>query len=293
LKKLSDAGCSASPTKCHSLSEITQTKKKPIKAYPKSLSVIDMLNLGRVISKSSTVMVTLHSFDLSAMEWTQLPTPVAFQVDKEPFGSGGFRNAFKAQSTTSGFSSQTWVLKKFLPEAIQGIEAMGQTIEGQTRKAVQMHSLAQNFALQLKEKICKEKLQKFGDTFEYKNVYMGKVDGGGCVTVEEYIDGDFIKYLNNNGDLCKEINVMVEKAECYAHFTYEKSEGKLIVLDLQRSNYTLYDPEISSSELLGDDGEMQFCNGNLAATATANFFSNHHCNFYCKLLKLHLRPNGE
>ena len=86
---------------------------------------------------------------------------------------------------------------------------------------------------------------------------------------------------------------MVEKAECYAHFTYEKSEGKLIVLDLQGSNYTLYDPEISSSELLGDDGEMQFCNGNLAATAMANFFSNHHCNFYCKLLKLHLRPNGE
>jgi hypothetical protein len=27
----------------------------------------------------------------------------------------------------------------------------------------------------------------------------------------EYIDGDFIKYLNNNGDLCEESNVMVEK----------------------------------------------------------------------------------
>ena len=60
------------------------------------------------------------------------------------------------------------MVKKFLPEAIMGIEALGQTIEGQTRKAVQMHSLALNFALQLKEKICKEKLKEFGPTFEYK-----------------------------------------------------------------------------------------------------------------------------
>lgn len=44
-----------------------------------------------------------------------------------------------------------------------------------------------------------------------------------------------------------------------AHFTYGKSEGKLIVLDLQDSNYTLYDPEISSG-LQGDDGKMHFCN---------------------------------
>lgn len=156
-----------------------------------------------------------------------------------------------------------------------GIEALGQTIEGQTRKAVQMHSLALNFALQLKEKICKEKLKEFGPTFEYKNVYMGKIDGGGCVTI----------------DLCEESNVMVEKAECYAHFTYEKSEGKLIVLDLQGSKYTLHDPEMSSSELLDDDGKMQFCNGNLATQAIENFFSNHNCNFYCKSLKLRLRPN--
>jgi hypothetical protein len=154
-----------------------------------------MLNLGKVISKSSTITATLHMFDLSAIEWTKLPSPVAFCVDDEPFGSGGFRKVYKAKSMTPGFSSQTWVVKKFLPEAIMGIEALGQTIEGQTRKAVQMHSLALNFALQLKEKICKEKLKEFGPTFEYKNVYMGKIDGGGCVTI----------------DLCEESNVMVEK----------------------------------------------------------------------------------
>lgn len=39
----------------------------------------------------------------------------------------------------------------FLPEAILGFEAMGHTVEAQVRKAVQMHSLAQNFVLKLKE----------------------------------------------------------------------------------------------------------------------------------------------
>ena len=66
---------------------------------------------------------------------------------------------------------------------------------------------------------------------------MGKVDGS--FSIEEYIDSDFIKHINNNGDLCE-----VEKAECYAHFTCEKSDGKLIVLDLQGSYYTLYDLKV-------------------------------------------------
>lgn len=54
--------------------------------------------------------------------------------------------------------------------------------------------------------------------------------------------------------------------------SHEKSDCKLIVLDLQGSKYTLYDPEISSSELLDNDGKMMYCNGNLAANAMAIFF---------------------
>ena len=56
-----------------------------------------------------------------------------------------------------------------------------------------MHYLARNFASQLKEKIEKEELMGFGLTFEYKKVFMGKTNGGEFVSIEEYIDGDFIK----------------------------------------------------------------------------------------------------
>ena len=87
---------------------------------------------------------------------------------------------------------------------------------------------------------------EFGPTFEYKKVFMGKTNSGEFVSIEEYIDGDFIKYINNNGDVC-------DKAEAFVLFTHEKSEGKLIVLDIQGAGYTLYDPEIVSLDLLSDD----------------------------------------
>lgn len=122
---------------------------------------------------------------------------------------------------------------------------------------------------------------------------MGKTDGEEYVTVEEYIEREFVKYINNNGDLWQPSDEIVDMAECFAHFTYEKSDGKIMVLDLQGSKYNLYDPEIASSELLDGDGTIQFCNGNLTVEAIQNFFSNHECNFFCNLLRLKLCPNKQ
>ena len=79
------------------------------------------------------------------------------------------------------------MLKRYIPNAIEGIEATNQTIEGHTRKAVRLHSLAHNCALQLKEKIDKGDLTRFGTTFEYSKVYMGKTIGGEYVTIASTI----------------------------------------------------------------------------------------------------------
>lgn len=61
---------------------------------------------------------------------------------------------------------------------------------------------------------------------------MGKLDDGKYVTIEEFIDDDFVKFINNNGKLC-ELGDICDKAQAFAHFTLEKSQGKLIVLDIQ------------------------------------------------------------
>ena len=115
----------------------------------------------------------------------------------------------------------------------------------------------------------------------FNKIYFGKiVEEDTCVTIEEYIPGKFTKYVNNNGlsiPVDKDDNVrLLQKAECFAHYTYVKSGEKLMVLDIQGSGYRLYDPEIASTELVVEN-ELLFCVGNLSNTAIQTFLRNHKC----------------
>ena len=93
-----------------------------------------------------------------------------------------------------------------------------ETEQTHTQKSVQMHSLARNFASQMKDKIVKEQIEGFGQAFEYRKIFMGKMDDGKYVTIKEFIDDDFVKYINNNGKLC-ELGDICDKAQAFAHFT--------------------------------------------------------------------------
>ena len=76
---------------------------------------------------------------------------------------------------------------------------------------------------------------------------MGKMEGGEFVTIEEFIEGGFTKYINNNGELSVNDSEILKKAESLAHFSYERSEKELMILDMQGSaGYHLFDPEIAS-----------------------------------------------
>lgn len=108
---------------------------------------------------------------------------------------------------------------------MKGINDIGQTVQQHTQKAVQMHLLARNFARQLEQKIIGK--HAFGEVLRYRKIYYGEDDKGEFLTVEEIIDGQFTKYLNNTGDCCvEETDVMGQKAQCLTHFSYEKSDKK-------------------------------------------------------------------
>ena len=77
------------------------------------------------------------------------------------------------------------------------------------------------------------------------------------------------------------------KAETFVHYTHQRSDGQLIVTDIQGVKYSLCDPEIAISKLLTEEGiAVLFCCGSLSATAIENFILGHTCNKYCHLLKL-------
>ena len=94
----------------------------PCKSVPQSLSVVDMLKLGKLITDTTT-SAEIFNFDMSVMARTGRPTTVDFSIEPEPFGTGGFRKAFKATSNDRGFNGSTWVVKRYLEKAAVDIIA--------------------------------------------------------------------------------------------------------------------------------------------------------------------------
>ena len=86
---------------------------------------------------------------------------------------------------------------------------------------------------------------------------------------------------------------ITEKAETFVHYTYEKSNKRLMVTDLQGVGYHLCDPEIAIETIVEEKShkskmhvEYPFCAGNLSTTAFENFERDYVCNTYCIKLEL-------
>ena len=145
--------------------------ESPSKTFPKSLSVLEMMRLGKVIN-GSTVTIDLFTFAIADMTWSS-PSVVEFSLAKEPFGEGGFRKAFKATSKTAGFCNQQWVVKRYLESAVDIIQRTKETLEQHTKKVVQMHMLARNFTKTLEKELqLNGNLELYGKTLTYNKIYM-------------------------------------------------------------------------------------------------------------------------
>ena len=138
-----------------------------------------------------------------------------------------------------------------------------------------MHSVARNVAQRLKKYATTE----FGVVFDYNRVYFAMLDD--CpVTVEEFAEGEFQKYVNNTGECMvppnDELGTLYEKAQTLIYYSYFMSAGKFMLVDLQGAAHNLYDPEIATLKLQSAaDQELYFCTGNLLKVAFENFKKNH------------------
>ena len=150
-------------------------KSEMSRTFPKSLSVLDMLKLGKVVNvERVSEAIEFYHFDINLMEWSHMPLKALFRIEKEPIGTGGFRKAFKATTSERELSDTLWVIKKYLPEAQQIIKATNQTLEQRTRKVVQMHTLARNFAKRLEQELKRAgNLELYGQTLKYKKIFLG------------------------------------------------------------------------------------------------------------------------
>ncbi|XP_068569706.1 alpha-protein kinase 1 [Cebidichthys violaceus] len=110
----------------------------------------------------------------------------------------------------------------------------------------------------------------------------------GCVTVEPYMLGDFVKLTNNTREKEKRLQA-TEYGLAFGHFTYQLSDHKEVVVDLQgwvtangKGLTYLTDPQIHSTKT--PKGPSNF-----AARGLRYFLEEQHgpeCNGICQLLQL-------
>ena len=257
--------------------------------YPLSLSVTEMIKLGKFnkASSSAATVVKIFEYDIKKFSWSKVPTVVEFIEENPHFAQAGFRKTNKASSKNPMYPG-VWVIKRYLPHAIKGIFELQQTLEEHTRKTVQMHMLAKNFTLQLEKKVQELKMgEVFGDVPKYSSIYYGETEKEEYVTVESYIDGKFVKYTNNTGEMCvSDSDVNGQKCECLSHFSFEKSDHQVMLVDVQGSGNKLFVPEIASAKLLDEDDHVLYCAGNLSKEAMKTFISQHKCNRFCEAVAL-------
>ena len=258
------------------------TKTAPSKSTKVAASVplSAMLKLGKIIQPTEEIVtLQLEEFKINEKAWAQ-PFEVTLSLAKEKFASGGVRDAYTA-TPLSGLSPGKYVLKKVQEQKVDEIEKLFKSIEEHTRKAVQMNALVRNFSLTLSS----EAPVEYGQVLSYTKVYFGKLYGE-FVTLEDYLEGEFQKYVNNTGEIFGKSELTL-KGESFCHYTYERSGQQLIVLDIQGVDHSLFDPEVASSTLIdSSDKTILFCCGNLSTDAIDRFKEEHVCNKFCHMLKL-------
>ncbi len=234
---------------------------KKVSLFQEGMSPVEMVKLGKEIKQAPTTEVQLFKFELDQLCWSKCPSVVEFVIESDPFGRRGFRNAFKATSQAEEFQSTAWVVKKYLPQAIEDIGVTGQTVEQHTKKVVQMHILARHFAARLKQEIEKKrKWRILGEFLKYNKTYFGKF-GEECVTLEEFIEGTFTKHINNTGDVCGDAtSAICKKAECLAYYSFQQSEKKLMVYRVATTTYlTLKLPQWKAFQMASISFALETC----------------------------------
>ena len=161
-----------------------------------------------------------------------------------------------------------------------------------TRKGLYNQACVQTVAAALaKEFTAQVQKTNTGTSLEYVPVDVvqltGRQSGKEWVSMEPYIEGQFVKFCNNSGQVNMQLNALHPMASAFAHFTYCSTSGVLMVTDLQgvavsKGVYTLTDPSIHTA----DPANYLPHPTNLGTKGITGFFQSHQCNHVCKALQL-------
>lgn len=207
---------------------------------------------------------------------------ISLLMSNEPFSRGSLRYAYTA-ILNHGTKTEPIYVNSVLKESVfidperNSIEFHKESVEIQ----VIARFLAQEFS----------KLVKLKKRINIIEVNLIRIEGSECCyTIEDYVEGKFMKWMNNEGEYDNEIKAEILHA--FSHWTYEATNEYLIVTDLQgfmfkENEYVLTDPTITCAK----DPE-KFSLTNLGSKGVETFFRLHECNQICKSLNLKNRQSS-
>ena len=228
-------------------------------------SILQLLKAGQLIENvANAVELDLNSFDLTTSSWAMAEKRATFNISRIQFAHGSFRDAHKATVIQGAETVKYWVDKVYRDEIAATIENdMGPTIDQHTRKQVQLHEIARFLCAQF----AASAPASIGATFSLNRIFHSTYNQK-PETLEPYSEGKFIKFVNNNGKINRQLpdNLIVQqqKVDALVHFNYEYTHKKLMLLDVQGSaeQMKLYDPEIATKKLMSGDDKIFLCAGN-------------------------------
>ena len=204
----------------------------------------------------------------------------------QPFAQGAMRVASYAGTAAS---DNRYVVKSFKRSG----KRLAHLVED-----MRCQALCKAFALEFNALSDEEQSIDFIATTCFKGKSAEEVDSAdNCLSLEPYIQGTYLKYNNNCGWVNETDAVSSDRfnqaAQAFSHFTFERSQGRFLVCDLQGVGCVLTDPAIHTL----DPERFKLTDSNLGEDGFRFFFSTHTCNAICAKLGLvshasMFRPGG-
>ncbi|EKX33934.1 hypothetical protein GUITHDRAFT_119862 [Guillardia theta CCMP2712] len=136
--------------------------------------------------------------------------------------------------------------------------------------------LADSYALEFNKRSRKRKV-----CFLPVSVYQLRERGGQLVNVEPFLKGDYIKHNDNDGN----VETGDELPQAFSHFSWEASNGQLLIVDIQGVANFYTDPQVGSVHVACCT-QLTVVQGNLGMKGIESFLSTHTCNSICRSLRL-------
>ncbi|GAM19169.1 hypothetical protein SAMD00019534_023440, partial [Acytostelium subglobosum LB1] len=243
----------------------------------------------------------LWEYDPMTEKWIRLA--IKLKVEKKYFAEGALRQAYHTMSM-GVFSNDIPPLA-----ANHSFPTLDSISTSTQSEAAMQLSAGTKFVLKLYKKEAEQQTRRelyfdecrmqlvcrdWGHRFNQKNppkkieflmswvVELTDRNGPVLCSIEPLLVGEFKKNNSNYGAVLNNRST----PQAFSHFTYERSEKQMIIIDIQGVDDVYTDPQIHTSDGKG------FGLGNLGKTGINKFITTHKCNAVCALLGLDVKLGG-